>query len=73
MKLIAPSVEIRHWLEVPAKPLKMEGTLGEVEVKPPYSDIGHKPVRLLLISHKWRDGQVLHVNICIIMTSGVFV
>lgn len=58
MKLIAQNIGIRNWLEVPAKNITMQGSKGEVEIKPPLSDMGYKPIRLLLLSYRWREGQV---------------
>ena len=57
MKVIGPSVDVRQSLEVPAIPIKMEGEEGEVEIQPPSTGIGFKPIPLLLMSHKWREGQ----------------
>ena len=58
MKLVAQSIGVRTWLEVPAKDITMEGSKGPVEIKPPHIGLGYKPLRLLLLSHKWREGQV---------------
>jgi hypothetical protein len=62
MNLISHSVEISHSLEVPAKNIVMEGTKGKVTLTPPFSEqLGYRPIPLLLISNKWRDGQVYTV------------
>jgi hypothetical protein len=58
MKLVAQSIGVRSWLEVPAKDITMQGSKGPVEIKPPHTGLGYKPLRLLLLSHKWREGQV---------------
>ena len=58
MKVIGQSVDIRQVLEVPAKSIKIEGSNGEVEIQPPNFDLGYKPVPFLLLSSKWREGQV---------------
>lgn len=62
MKLVAQSIGVRSWLEVPARDITVQGTKGEVVVKPPHVGIGYKPLRLLLLSHKWREGQVTSVE-----------
>ena len=58
MKLVAQSIGVRNWLEVPAKNITVMGSKGEVEIKPPHIGVGYKPIRLLLLSHRWRAGQV---------------
>lgn len=58
MKLVAQSIAVRSWLEIPAKEITMQSSKGEVLIKPPHIGIGYKPLRLLLLSHKWREGQV---------------
>lgn len=58
MKLVAQSIGVRTWLEVPAKNITVQGSKGPVEIKPPHIGLGYKPLRLLLLSHKWREGQV---------------
>lgn len=63
MKVIGQSVDIRQVLEVPAKTIKIEGSNGEVEIQPPTSDLGYRPVPFLLLSSKWRDGQV---SLCVV-------
>ncbi|CAI8049801.1 Hormone-sensitive lipase [Geodia barretti] len=58
MTLISHSVEISHSLEIPAKNIVMEGTKGKVTLTPPFSEqLGYRPIPLLFISNKWRDGQ----------------
>ncbi len=58
MNVIAHSVDVKHTLEIPAKTIKLEGTKGEeVELIPPSGTLGYKPIPLLLLSHKWREGQ----------------
>ena len=61
MKFVAQSISVRSWLEVPAKSFTIQGSKGEVEIKPPHIGIGYKPLRILLLSHKWREGQVCNV------------
>ena len=57
--MVSQSVEIYHWMEVPAKELTVKGRDGkDVEVKPPSVHVGYKPIPLLLISYKWRGSQV---------------
>ena len=57
--MISQSVEISHWLEVPAKELIVQNKDGEdVQMKPPSVHIGYKPIPLLLLSYKWRGAQV---------------
>ena len=58
MKLVAQSIGVRSWLEVPAKDIIIQGSKGPVVIKPPHLGLGYKPLRLLLLSHKWREGQV---------------
>ena len=58
MKLVAQSIAVRTWLEVPAKEVTVQGSKGAVDIKPPHIGLGYRPVRLLLLSHKWREGQV---------------
>ena len=36
-----------------------QGSKGEVTMTPPFSEqLGYRPIPLLLVSHKWRQGQV---------------
>ena len=66
MKLVAQSIAVRTWLEVPAKEISVQGSKGTVEIKPSHIGLGYRPLRLLLLSHKWREGQVscgVHVSI----------
>ena len=58
MKLVAQSIAVRTWLEVPAKNITVCGSKEEVTINPPHIGLGYKPIRLLLLSHKWREGQV---------------
>ncbi len=58
MKVMSQSVDVKHMIEVPAKTLKIEGSTGEVELIPPSGTLGYKPIPLLLLSHKWREGQI---------------
>lgn len=57
MKVIGQSVDVKQIIDVPAKSLKIEGSKGEVELIPPSGTLGYKPIPLLLLSHKWREGQ----------------
>ena len=42
----------------------LQGSHGEVTLSPPFSDLGYRPIPLLLISYKWRTGQVC-VSVCL--------
>lgn len=40
-------------------PLSQQGSKGRVTIQPPFSEqLGYRPIPLLLVSHKWREGQV---------------
>lgn len=58
MKLVAQSIGVRSWLEIPARDITIKGSKGDVVIKPSDVGIGFKPIRLLLLSHRWRQGQV---------------
>ena len=39
--------------------VSLQGTKGKVTLTPPFSEqLGYRPIPLLFISNKWRDGQV---------------
>ncbi len=70
MNVISHSVDVKTTLEIPAKTIKLEGTKGEeVELIPPSGTLGYKPIPLLLLSHKWREGQQT-VSVCVYCVSG---
>lgn len=58
VKMMSQSIKIRQWLEVPSSELTVQGTGGEMQLKPPSVHIGYKPIPLLLLSNKWRGSQV---------------
>lgn len=66
--MLSQSVEICQWMEVPAKEVKLKTTDDvEVEVKPPSVHVGYKPIKLLLISYKWRGSQVCPFVKCVVV------
>jgi hormone-sensitive lipase len=58
-KFVSLNVDVSECIEVPAKDISVLSSLtGEsVQIRPPFSDLGYKPVPLTLISFKHRDGQ----------------